>query len=117
MSPLELLACRQHLQEMFDAGIIEPSTSPFGSPVLMVPKLDPGGKHKGWRVVVDYRAINALTVRDHYPLPIVQDVIDRLQGKRIISVLDVLSGYWSVPMLLEHRERTAMSTPAGHWQI
>ena len=48
----------------------------------MVPKLDPGGKHKGWRVVVDYRAINVLTVRDHYPLPIVQDVIDRLQGKR-----------------------------------
>ena len=115
MSPLELVACRAHLQDMFDAGIIEPDTSPFGSSVIMVPKVDAGGKQKGWRVVTDYRAINKLTVRDQYPLPVVDDIIDRLQGKRIISVLDVLSGYWSVPMLPEHRERAAMSTPAGHW--
>ena len=83
----------------------------------MVPKVDAGGKQKGWRVVVDYRAINKLTVRDQYPLPVVDDIIDRLQGKRIINVLGILSGYWSVPMLPEHRERTAMSTPAGHWQM
>jgi len=104
MSPLELLACRAQLQEMYNAGIIEPSTSPFGSPVLMVPKLDATGRHTSWRIVCDFRAINKLTVRDQYPLPIVQDVIDKLVGKRIISVLDVLSGYWCIPRLPEHRE-------------
>ena len=83
----------------------------------MVPKLDTGGRHTGWRIVCDYMQVNEMTVRDQYPLPIVQDVIDRLQGKRVIRVLDVLSGYWCIPMVPEHRERTAMCTPAGHWQM
>ena len=64
MSPLELLACRAQLQEMYNAGIIEPSTSPFESPVLMVPKLDAGGRHKAWRIVCDYRSLDKLIVRD-----------------------------------------------------
>ena len=90
MAPKELEACRIQLQELLDKGYIEPSASPFGSPVLMVPK--PGNPDK-LRMVIDYRAINELTVADRFPLPDVQAMMDRLQGKKVFSTLDCLWGF------------------------
>jgi hypothetical protein len=71
--------CRQQLQELLDLGIIQPSASPFGAPVMMVPK--PGAPGK-MRMVVDYRALNDITIADKFPLPDVQGIMDRLQGKK-----------------------------------
>ena len=113
MAPKELEACRIQLQELLDKGYIEPSASPFGSPVLMVPK--PGNPDK-LRMVIDYRAINELTVADRFPLPDVQAMMDRLQGKKVFSTLDCLWGFWNTPMYEEHRERTAMTTHFGLFQ-
>ena len=73
----------------------------------MVPK--PGDPSK-LRMVVDYRAINALTQSDRYPLPDINTMMQQLQGKKIFSTIDLLWGFWQIPMLEEHKERTAMTT-------
>ncbi len=112
MSPMEKEVCRASMQEMLDAGVIEESVSMFASPILMVPK--PNGS--GYRVCVDYRGINKLTVRDRYPLPTVQSILDQLQGMTIFSVLDVLSGFFQIQLLPKHRERSAMASPFGLYQ-
>ena len=113
MAPAELEACRKQLQELLDKGYIEPSASPFGSPVLMVPK---PGKPNELRMVIDYRALNELTVNDKFPLPDVQAMMDQLQGKKVFSTLDCLWGFWNTPMYEPHRERTAMTTHFGLFQ-
>eukprot|EP00959_Pyramimonas_sp_CCMP1952_P199948 4182294-Pyramimonas_sp.AAC.1 len=79
MSPLELAACREILLDLLHKGYIRPSSSPFGAPILMVPKPGQPGK---LRMVVDYRALNLLTQADRYPLP----TIDGL-----------LHGFWQMP--------------------
>ena len=99
MSPIELEVCRTTLQEMEAAGVIERSASPYGSPVLMVPK--EGGK--GYRLVVDFRAINKLVQRDAYALPTVESILNRCANARYFTVLDVLSAFHQILLLPEHR--------------
>jgi hypothetical protein len=61
-------------------------------------------------MVVDYRAINALTQSDRYPLPDITTMMQQMQGKRVFSTVDLLWGFWQIPMQEEHKERTAMTT-------
>jgi hypothetical protein len=107
MAPRELQQCREQLLELLQKGYIGPSASPFGAPILMVPKPNDPTK---LRMVVDYRAINALTQSDRYPLPDITTMMQEMAGKKVFSTVDLLWGFWQIPMLEEHKERTAMTT-------
>ena len=75
MSPLELAELKKQLTELIDMGNIQPSKSPYGAPVLFVPK-----KNGKLRMCVDYRALNKLTVKNRYPLPRIDELLDQLHG-------------------------------------
>lgn len=97
---------------MKKAGIIEPSNSPWSSPVTLVPKKD-----GTTRFCVDYRRLNEVTRKDSYPLPRMDDVFDILFGKKWFSTLDMKSGYWQVDVRPEDREKTAFTAGDGLWQF
>ena len=88
-------------------GVIEPSSSPWSSPVVMVAKK---GKKKN-RFCIDFRRVNAVTEKDAYPLPQVQATLDKLREARYISTLDLANGYWQVPLAEESRPITAFTVP------
>jgi len=113
MSSAELDALRKQLDELLQKGYIRPSASPYGAPVLMVPKPHQPGK---LRLVIDYRGINQITVRDRYPLPHVDSLFDQLQGAKVFSTLDALWGFWQLPVAEEDIEKTAMVTQFGSYE-
>ena len=101
----------QQVQDMLTQGIIENSHSPWNSPLFLVPKKD-----GGFRPVIDFRKVNEVTEDDHYPLPVLKDLLMCLgSGNKIFTSLDLLSGYWQVPLAQESKEVTAFSTPSGHY--
>ena len=79
------------LQELADKGFIRPSSSPWGAPILFVKKKD-----SSFRMCIDYRELNKLTVKNHYPLPRIDDLFDQLQGATCFSKIDICSGYHQV---------------------
>jgi len=93
---------------MLKAGVVVPSMSPFSSPCLLVPKKD-----GTMRFVTDYRRLNAATKKDAYPLPRIDDLLDKLTGAKYFSALDLLSGYWQVPLRAEDCQKTAFATIKG----
>ena len=115
MSPQELEVVREQLAELLEKGYIVPSASPFGAAVMCIPKPGQPGK---FRMVIDYRRLNALTVADRFPLPDIQELIDDVgtQGFKFWCSFDLTSGFYNVPIYPEHRERTAMSTPFGTYE-
>ena len=100
------------IKEMKEAGIVEDSCSPYASPMLLVRKAS--GEI---RMCVDFRALNKLTVKDHYPLPRVDDILDRLGGKKYFTTLDLASGYYQIPVAKDSRPKTAFVTPDDHCQF
>ena len=93
------------VQDMLKQDVIEPSRSPWSSPVVLVRKKD-----GSTRFCVDYRRLNAVTCKDAHPLPRVDDCLDALSDSRVFSTLDCASGYWQVEVKAEDREKTAFST-------
>ena len=93
---------------MVEDGLIQPSYSPCGSPVLLVPKKD-----GSWRLCIDYRALNKITVKNRYPLPRIDDLIDQLQGARYFTKIDLKSGYHQVRVKPEDVWKTAFKTRFG----
>ena len=103
---------RELLEKMLKRDVVEPSTSPWSSPIVLVTKKD-----GSIRFCVDFRRLNEITRKDAYPLPRVDDTLDTLAGSRWFSTLDLLSGYWQVEMDKGDREKTAFITQEGLYQF
>ena len=103
---------RKLVQEMLKRDIIQPSSSPWSSPIVLVRKKD-----GSLRFCMDYRKVNAVTKKDAYPLPRVDETLDTLSGSQWFSTLDLLSGYWQVEMSPTDREKTAFATPEGLYEL
>jgi hypothetical protein len=112
MSNAQEEEARKQVREMLEKGWIEPANSPYGAPLLFVLKKD-----GTMRMVIDYRALNKLTIRDRYPLPRIDDMLDRLKGCSIFSALDLASGYYQVRIIDSDVEKTAFITPMGQMQF
>ncbi|WVZ89897.1 hypothetical protein U9M48_036246 [Paspalum notatum var. saurae] len=112
MAPDELKELKTQLQEQLDKGFIRPSSSPWGSPALFVEKKDQGDK----RLCVDYRLLNAVTVKNKYPLPHIDILFDQLAGARVFSKIDLRSGYYQIKIREEDIPKTAFSTRYGLYE-
>ena len=103
---------RELVDEMLEKGVVEDSVSPWSAPIVLVKKKD-----GSTRFCVDYRKLNSATVKDPYPLPRIDETLDSLGGARYFSTLDLCSGYHQLPMAQSDKEKTAFSTPDGHYQF
>ena len=111
LSPAERDEVERQIKELTRLGYIRPSASPFGAPVLFVPK------HDGTlRMCVDYRALNKLTIRNRYALPRIDQLLDQLGEAKVFSSLDLASGYHQVRIKESDVEKTAFRTPIGHYE-
>jgi hypothetical protein len=108
MSPKELVELQAQLTELLEAGFIQPSKAPFGAPVLFQKKKD-----GSLRMCVDYRALNKVTVRNKYPVPLIQDLFDRLCKASYFTKLDLRSGYWQVRVAEGDEPKTTCVTRYG----
>ena len=102
----------KELEEMREQGIIEPSSSEWSSPMVIVKKKD-----GSLRLCVDYRYLNEVSQVDAYPMPRVDDIIDQLGQASFITTIELCRGYWQVPVAAESRPKTAFSTPIGLFQL
>ncbi|GBG73818.1 hypothetical protein CBR_g17156 [Chara braunii] len=112
MSPGELDELRQQLKELIEKGWIRPSVSPYGSPVLFVPK-----KGGTLRMCIDYRGLNAITVKNRKPLPRIDDLLHRVHGCRYFSKIDLKSGYHQIAIWPEDQHKTAFQTKYGLYEF
>ena len=108
---------KEHIREMLDTGIIRPSTSPFCSPLWVVPKPpDAEGKPR-YRVVVDFRELNKRTKTERYPLPRLEEILDKMAGATVFSVLDLKAGYHQIRMSERDTEKTAFQFGRGKFEF
>ncbi|GJV57636.1 putative reverse transcriptase domain-containing protein [Tanacetum coccineum] len=112
LAPAEMQELSAQLQELSDRGFIRPSSSPWGAPVLFVKKKD-----GSFRMCIDYRELNKLTVKNRYPLPRIDDLFDQLQGSRVYSKIDLRSGYHQLRVREEDISKTAFRTRYGHYEF
>ena len=108
LSVVELDELKRQIDTLLEQGWIRPSSSPYGAPVLFIPKKD--GK---WRLCMDYRALNKITVKNRYPLPKVEELMDRLHGARYFTKLDLSSGYHQIRVKEADIHKTAFVSRYG----
>jgi len=112
LAPKEKELVNKHIDEWLQAGIARPSTSEYASPVVLVKK-----KNGNTRLCVDYRKLNKKIIKDRYPLPLIDDQVDRLQGSTFFSVLDLKDGFFHVPVSENSIKYTAFIVPDGHYEF
>ncbi|GJW78961.1 putative reverse transcriptase domain-containing protein, partial [Tanacetum coccineum] len=112
LAPSEMQELSNQLQELTDRGFIRLSTSPWGAPVLFVKRKD-----RSFRMCIDYRELNKLTVKNRYPLPRIDDLFDQLQGSSVYSKTDLRSGYHQLRVMDGDIPKTAFRTRYGHYEF
>src|SRR5438270_86795 len=112
LSHNELDAMREYIEEMLKAGKIRPSKSPASALIFFVPK--PHGR--GLQIVVDYRGLNAITIKDRYPLPLMSELMDRVGKARWFTKLDLKNGFNLVRIASGHEWKTAFKTRYGSYE-
>src|SRR6202048_1493023 len=112
MSQPEMDELKKQLSELMDKGYVQESKSPYGAPVLFVKKKD-----GTMRMCIDYRALNKITIKNKYPLPRIDELLDRLLGAKYFSKIDLRSGYWQVRIADEDVHKTAFRTRYGHYEF
>ncbi|KAL4565786.1 hypothetical protein LXL04_029892 [Taraxacum kok-saghyz] len=112
LAPSEIQELSSQPQELLSRGFITPSFSPWGAPVLFVKK-----KYGSFRMCIDYRELNKLTVKNRYPLPRINDLFDQLQGSTHYSKIDLRSGYHQLSVQQEDVPKTAFRTRYGHYEF
>ncbi|GJZ53689.1 putative reverse transcriptase domain-containing protein [Tanacetum coccineum] len=108
LAPSEMHELSNQLQELADRGFIRPSTSPWGAPVLLVKKKD-----GSFRMCIDYRELNKLTIKNRYLLPRIDDLFDQLQGSSVYSKIDLRPGYHQLRVRDEDIPKTAFKTSSN----
>lgn len=111
-SPAEMELMESRIAELLENGYIEPSTSPYGAPVLFVKK----PRSTELRLVIDYRMLNKLTLRNRHPLPRIDDMLDALAGAKYFTAIDLRQAYHQIKLKESDRPKTAFRTPFGHYQ-
>jgi hypothetical protein len=102
----------RQVKELLPASLIVPSNSPYASPVLLVQKKD-----GTWKFCIDFRKLNDITIKNRFPMPLIDDILDELAGTKFFTKLDMRSGYHQVRMKEEDEHKTAFKTHHGHFQF
>lgn len=112
LAPVEKEKVDKIIQDLLDKGIIRDSDSPFSSPVILVKKKDGAD-----RMCIDFRALNKILEKDKYPLPLIEDQIDRLGKAKFFISLDMKNGFYQIPVSPDSIKYTAFVTPTGHYEF
>ncbi|XP_022157398.1 uncharacterized protein LOC111024105 [Momordica charantia] len=112
MAPVELKELKLQLEELLDKGLIRPSVSPWGAPVLFVKKKD-----NSMQLCIDYRELNKVMVKNKYPLPRIDDLFYQLQGANVFSKIDLCSGYHQLRLKEADISKTTFRTRYGHYEF
>jgi hypothetical protein len=99
-------AINKEIDKLLEEGTIEPSASAWSSPIVMMRK--PNGDY---RMCLDLRKVNAVTKKDSYPLPYIDDIVRKLWSAKFVSTIDLKNGYWQVPLEPSRKEKTAFTLP------
>lgn len=112
LAPIEREKVKEIIQDLLHKGIIKESNSPFASPMILVKKSDGSD-----RMCIDYRALNKLIERDRYPLPLIEDQIDKLGHAKYYISIDMKNGFYQIPVSKDSSKYTAFVTPDGHYEF
>lgn len=112
VSPKQREIIEEQVDEMLRDGIIRESKSPYAAPVVLVKKKD-----ESWRFCIDYRALNKKVIMDSYPMPRIDDLLGYLEGARYFASLDLMSGYWQIPIQEKDKGKTAFITSSGLYEF
>lgn len=110
-NPFQKDEIERQIKELLEKDLIQPNSSPFASPALLVRK-----KTRDWHLCVDYRNLNALTVKNKYPLPVIDELLDELSGAQWFTSLDMCSGFHQIRMAEGEEYKTAFQTHNGHFE-
>ena len=111
-SKFENQIIEKEIQKLLENNIIQPSKSPWSSPIILIPKPD-GSK----RMCVDYKKLNSITIKDKYPIPRINNIFNNLEKSKIFSKLDFKQAYYQIPMASDAIEKTAFTTQNGHYEF
>lgn len=117
LSPAQQIEVKRQVNDLLENDIIRHSSSPWSAPIVLVPKKSDVPNEKLFRLVFDYRKLNQQILRDSYPLPLIADILDRINGTKYFSKLDLSAGFHQIPIKESHKSLTAFSTPDGHYEF